>query len=86
MAPLRSGDQEIDIELLKTGEKIASGSRGPSYHSFYCDQDVAVKILRFEHLNDALQVAFTQELTLPFTKMTLVMLDANSHAYILVLG
>ncbi|GLU07017.1 hypothetical protein SLE2022_239970 [Rubroshorea leprosula] len=64
VVPLRYGDQEIDIELLKTGEKIASGSCGHLYHGVYHGQDVAVKILRSEHLNDALQVEFAQEVAI----------------------
>ncbi|GLU16549.1 hypothetical protein SLE2022_329800 [Rubroshorea leprosula] len=61
LAPSKSGDWEIDIGLLKTGKRIASGSCGDLYHGFYHGQDVAVKILRSEHLNDVLQVEFAQE-------------------------
>ncbi|PIA47742.1 hypothetical protein AQUCO_01400386v1 [Aquilegia coerulea] len=58
---LKSGDWEIDGRLLTIGEKIASGSCGDLYHGSYLGTDVAVKILKSEHLNEALQVEFAQE-------------------------
>ncbi|KAK4253124.1 hypothetical protein QN277_010940 [Acacia crassicarpa] len=60
----RSGDWEIDKRLLKMGERIASGSCGDLYHGVYLGQDVAVKILRSEHLNDALEDEFAQEVAI----------------------
>ncbi|KAF7812945.1 serine/threonine-protein kinase STY46-like isoform X1 [Senna tora] len=63
-AEAKSGDWEIDRRLLKIGERIASGSCGDLYHGFYLGQDVAVKILRSEHLNDALEDEFAQEVAI----------------------
>ncbi|XP_059453044.1 serine/threonine-protein kinase STY8-like isoform X3 [Corylus avellana] len=60
----KSGDWEIDRRLLKIGDRIASGSCGDLYHGVYLSQDVAVKILRSEHLNDALEDEFTQEVAI----------------------
>ncbi|KAG9444369.1 hypothetical protein H6P81_015709 [Aristolochia fimbriata] len=60
-AQLRQGDWEINRRLLKLGEKIANGSCGDLYRGIYQGQDVAVKILRSEHLNEALEVEFAQE-------------------------
>ncbi|MBA0623934.1 hypothetical protein Godav_009368 [Gossypium davidsonii] len=57
----KSRDWEIDRRLLKIGERIASGSCGDLYHGVYLGQDVAVKFLRSEHLNDAMEDEFTQE-------------------------
>ncbi|KAK7848684.1 serine/threonine-protein kinase sty46 [Quercus suber] len=63
-AEAKSGDCEIDRRLLKVGDKIASGSCGDLYHGVYLGQDVAVKILRSEHLNDALEDEFAQEVAI----------------------
>ncbi|XVE60150.1 hypothetical protein DITRI_Ditri05aG0104500 [Diplodiscus trichospermus] len=60
----KSGDWEIDRRLLKIGERIASGSCGDLYHGIYLGQDVAVKILRSEHLNDSLEDEFAQEVAI----------------------
>ncbi|KAL5843785.1 hypothetical protein ACOSQ4_009743 [Xanthoceras sorbifolium] len=59
-----SGDWEIDRRLLKIGERIASGSCGDLYRGVYLGQDVAVKILRSEHLTDALEDEFAQEVAI----------------------
>ncbi|XP_043722193.1 serine/threonine-protein kinase STY46-like isoform X2 [Telopea speciosissima] len=59
-----SDDWEIDRRLLKIGEKIASGSCGDLYRGVYLSQDVAVKILRSEHLNESLEIEFAQEVTI----------------------
>ncbi|XP_019453355.1 PREDICTED: serine/threonine-protein kinase STY8-like isoform X2 [Lupinus angustifolius] len=59
-----SGDWEIDRRLLKIGERIASGSCGDLYHGVYFGQDVAVKVLRCEQLNDALEDEFAQEVAI----------------------
>ncbi|KAJ4951771.1 hypothetical protein NE237_028603 [Protea cynaroides] len=59
-----SGDWEIDRRFLKIGEKIASGSCGDLYRGIYLSQDVAVKILKSEHLNESLEVEFAQEVTI----------------------
>ncbi|XP_022749667.1 serine/threonine-protein kinase STY46-like isoform X2 [Durio zibethinus] len=58
------GDWEIVRRLLMMGERIASGSYGDLYHGIYFGQYVAVKILRSEHLNDALEEEFTQEVAI----------------------
>nr|KAJ0195197.1 hypothetical protein LSAT_V11C700351890 [Lactuca sativa] len=47
-------DTKIDIRLLKIGEKVASRSCGDLHHGVYVGQEVDVKILRSEHLNEAL--------------------------------
>ncbi|MBA0855424.1 hypothetical protein Goshw_013692, partial [Gossypium schwendimanii] len=60
----KSGDWEIDGRLLKIGEKIACGSCGDLYRGIYLGQDVAVKILRSEHLNDTLEDEFAQEVSI----------------------
>ncbi|KAK8580186.1 hypothetical protein V6N13_143311 [Hibiscus sabdariffa] len=60
----KPGDWEVDRRLLKIGERIASGSCGDLYHGNYLGQDVAVKILRSEHLNDAMEDEFTQEVAI----------------------
>eukprot|EP00475_Leptophrys_vorax_P030471 TRINITY_DN45696_c0_g1_i4.p1 TRINITY_DN45696_c0_g1~~TRINITY_DN45696_c0_g1_i4.p1 ORF type:complete len:380 (-),score=20.26 TRINITY_DN45696_c0_g1_i4:181-1254(-) len=54
-------DWEIDNEQLKLHHKIASGSFGDLYRGTYCGQDVAIKILKAERLNDSLQAEFAQE-------------------------
>ncbi|XP_072972628.1 serine/threonine-protein kinase STY8-like isoform X2 [Typha angustifolia] len=55
------GDLEIKRKLLKMGDKIASGSCGDLYRGIYQDQEVAIKVLRSQHLNEALEVEFAQE-------------------------
>ncbi|KAI5654381.1 hypothetical protein M9H77_31568 [Catharanthus roseus] len=61
---LKSGDWELDRKLIKIGEKIASGSCGDLYRGVYIGQDVAVKVLRSEHLNDTLEDEFAQEVAI----------------------
>ncbi|XP_050211541.1 serine/threonine-protein kinase STY46-like isoform X2 [Mercurialis annua] len=53
---------EIDPSLLKYEEKVASGSYGDLYKGTFCSQDVAIKVLRVEHLNDKLRKEFAQEI------------------------
>ncbi|XP_068323513.1 serine/threonine-protein kinase STY46-like [Pyrus communis] len=60
----KTGLWEIDRRLLKIGDRIASGSCGDLYRGIYLGQDVAVKILRSEHLNDALEDEFAQEVAI----------------------
>ncbi|XP_027363160.1 serine/threonine-protein kinase STY46-like isoform X2 [Abrus precatorius] len=60
----KSGDWEIDRKLLKLGEKIASGSCGDLYRGVYLGEDVAVKVLRSDQLNEALEDEFTQEVAI----------------------
>ncbi|KAM3344257.1 serine/threonine-protein kinase STY46 isoform X1 [Capsicum galapagoense] len=52
---------EIDHQLLKFGNKIASGSYGDLYKGTYCSQEVAIKIFKSERLNTELQKEFAQE-------------------------
>ncbi|XP_052201278.1 serine/threonine-protein kinase STY46-like isoform X2 [Diospyros lotus] len=63
-APRKSNDWEIDRRLLKMGDRIASGSCGDLYRGIYLGQDVAVKVLRSEHLSDALEDEFAQEVSI----------------------
>lgn len=59
-----SGDWELDRKLIKMGDEIASGSCGLLYRGVYIDQDVAVKVLRSEHLNTTLENEFVQEIAI----------------------
>ncbi|CAL9124787.1 unnamed protein product [Musa acuminata var. zebrina] len=54
-------DWEIDRRFLKMGKKIARGSCGDLYRATYLGQDVAVKILRADQLNEDLLLEFNQE-------------------------
>ncbi|XP_021641213.2 serine/threonine-protein kinase STY8 isoform X2 [Hevea brasiliensis] len=63
-AQAKSGDWEIDGRLLKIAERIASGSCGDLYHGVYLGQDVAVKILISEHLNDRKEEEFAKEVAI----------------------
>ncbi|XP_021760999.1 serine/threonine-protein kinase STY46-like [Chenopodium quinoa] len=58
------GNWEIDRRLLKIGDKVASGSCGDLYRGVYLGQDVAVKILRSEHLTEASEEEFAQEVAI----------------------
>ncbi|GJN19127.1 hypothetical protein PR202_gb06367 [Eleusine coracana subsp. coracana] len=42
---------EIDLKLLKFGNKVASGSNGDLYRGSYCSQDVTIKIVRPERIS-----------------------------------
>ncbi|KAI3760854.1 hypothetical protein L1987_51254 [Smallanthus sonchifolius] len=57
-------DAEIDRRLLKIGEKFASGTCGDLFRGEYLGQDVAVKILRSEHLNQSLEDEFSHEVAM----------------------
>ncbi|GFP97794.1 serine/threonine-protein kinase ht1 [Phtheirospermum japonicum] len=61
---IKREDWEIDWRSLKIGEKIAAGSCGDLYHGVYLGQDVAIKVLRSEHLNNSLEVEFSQEVAI----------------------
>ncbi|KAK4766948.1 hypothetical protein SAY86_014699 [Trapa natans] len=61
LAAQASGILEIDRRLLKIGEKITSGSFGDLFRGTYLGQDVAIKILRSEHINEAPANEFAQE-------------------------
>ncbi|XP_024543267.1 serine/threonine-protein kinase STY46 isoform X1 [Selaginella moellendorffii] len=54
-------DWEIDSEQLKLLHKVASGSFGDLFRGVYCGQDVAIKVLKPERLNEDLQKEFAQE-------------------------
>ncbi|XP_039117118.1 serine/threonine-protein kinase STY46-like [Dioscorea cayenensis subsp. rotundata] len=56
------GEWEIDRRLLKMGENIASGSSGDLFRGSYMGEEVAIKVLRSEHLNEAIRVEFAQEI------------------------
>jgi len=58
---VKGGEWEIDKRLLKMGGMIASGSCGDLYHGTYLGEDVAVKVIRAEHLNKNVWNEFTQE-------------------------
>ncbi|XAR62466.1 Dual-specificity kinase [Bertholletia excelsa] len=60
----KPSDWEIDRSLLKKGDRIASGSCGDLYHGVYLGQDVAIKVLRSEHLTAALEYEFVQEVAI----------------------
>ncbi|XP_075484108.1 serine/threonine-protein kinase STY46-like isoform X1 [Primulina tabacum] len=57
-------DWEIDWRLLKIGEKMAAGSCGDLYHGVYYGHNVAIKVLRSEHLNNSLETEFAQEVAI----------------------
>ncbi|KAJ3690817.1 hypothetical protein LUZ61_019981 [Rhynchospora tenuis] len=52
---------ELDTNLLKIGNKVASGSYGDLYRGTYCSQDVAIKVLKPERINMDMQREFAQE-------------------------
>ncbi|KAL2323971.1 hypothetical protein Fmac_023029 [Flemingia macrophylla] len=52
---------EIDPKHLKYGTQIASGSYGELFKGVYCSQEVAIKVLKAEHVNSELQREFAQE-------------------------
>ncbi|CAH8338582.1 unnamed protein product [Eruca vesicaria subsp. sativa] len=52
---------EINLQRLKFGHKIASGSYGDLYKGTYCSQEVAIKVLKPERLDSDLEKEFAQE-------------------------
>ncbi|KAK3038896.1 hypothetical protein RJ639_028618, partial [Escallonia herrerae] len=52
---------EIDAGLLKFEHKIAAGSHGDLYKGTFHSQDVAIKVLKAEYLNEDVQREFAQE-------------------------
>ncbi|XP_062224286.1 serine/threonine-protein kinase STY46-like [Phragmites australis] len=52
---------EIDLKLLKFGNKVASGSNGDLYRGSYCSQDVAIKVVRPERISADMYRDFAQE-------------------------
>ncbi|KAL1543710.1 non-specific serine/threonine protein kinase [Salvia divinorum] len=63
-AQRNSEDWEIDWRFLKIGEKIAAGSCGDLYRGVYLCENVAVKVLKSEHLNNSPQAEFEQEIAI----------------------
>ncbi|KAJ4962265.1 hypothetical protein NE237_022204 [Protea cynaroides] len=52
---------EIDIRLLNFENKVASGSYGDLYKGTYYSQEVAIKVLKPERVNEDMQREFAQE-------------------------
>lgn len=52
---------EIDVKLLKYEYRICGGSYGDLYKGTFCTQDVAIKALKDEYLNENVQREFAQE-------------------------
>ncbi|KAG8057928.1 hypothetical protein GUJ93_ZPchr0002g23281 [Zizania palustris] len=52
---------EVDIKLLKFGNKVASGSNGDLYRGSYCSQDVAIKVVKPERISADMYRDFAQE-------------------------
>ncbi|CAL5024395.1 unnamed protein product [Urochloa decumbens] len=52
---------EIDLKLLKFGNKVASGSNGDLYRGSYCSQDVAIKVVVPERISADMYRDFAQE-------------------------
>ncbi|CAM6027664.1 unnamed protein product [Sphagnum balticum] len=64
LLPNSTDDWEIDSSQLKYASKLATGSFGDLYRGTYCGQDVAIKILKPERLNENLQREFQQEVSI----------------------
>ncbi|XP_050365037.1 serine/threonine-protein kinase STY46-like isoform X2 [Argentina anserina] len=54
---------ELDASLLTYEKKIASGSNGDLYQGSFCGQDVAIKVLSTDRLNETMK-EFTQEVSI----------------------
>ncbi|VAI42635.1 unnamed protein product [Triticum turgidum subsp. durum] len=67
---------EIDLKLLKFGNKVASGSNGDLYRGSYCIQDVAIKVVRPERISADMYQDFAQEVYI----MRVIDLLLNPHA------
>ncbi|XP_024922183.1 serine/threonine-protein kinase STY8 isoform X2 [Ziziphus jujuba] len=65
---------EIDASLLKYEKRIASGSSGDLYKGTFCNQDVAIKVLKAGHLNETMQREFAQEVYIMRTLISLACL------------
>ena len=52
---------EIDPNHLKYGTQIASASYGELFKGIYCSQEVAIKVLKAEHVSSEMQREFAQE-------------------------
>ncbi|XP_078161122.1 serine/threonine-protein kinase STY46-like [Carex rostrata] len=52
---------EIDVKCLKFGKKVASGTYGDLYRGVYFGQDVAIKVIKDDRLNDNMVREFGHE-------------------------
>ncbi|XP_023540082.1 serine/threonine-protein kinase STY17-like isoform X1 [Cucurbita pepo subsp. pepo] len=52
---------EIDARQLKFENKVGSGSYGDLYRGTYCSQEVAIKVLKPERINEEMLKEFSQE-------------------------
>ncbi|XP_059656422.1 serine/threonine-protein kinase STY8-like [Cornus florida] len=52
---------EIDASLLKFEQIVGSGSFGDLYKGTYCNQEVAIKVLKAEQVNENMLREFSQE-------------------------
>ncbi|MFS8016687.1 putative dual-specificity kinase TKL-Pl-4 family [Helianthus anomalus] len=52
---------EIDVNLLKFEDKVASGTFGDLFKGTYCSQEVAIKVLKPERVDADMVKEFTQE-------------------------
>ncbi|KAM0055159.1 putative dual-specificity kinase TKL-Pl-4 family [Helianthus debilis subsp. tardiflorus] len=52
---------EIDVNLLKFEDKVASGTFSDLYKGTYCSQEVAIKVLKPERIDADMVKEFTQE-------------------------
>ncbi|KMZ59800.1 putative Protein kinase [Zostera marina] len=55
-------DWKIDFKQLKFGKKVASGTFGDLYRGTYNGQEVAIKKLKHECMNDTMVVEFNHEI------------------------
>ncbi|KAG6486505.1 hypothetical protein ZIOFF_055081 [Zingiber officinale] len=61
-SPIDGSDAwKIDFQLLKFGNKVASGSHSDLYQGAYCSQEVAIKVLKTECVDENMQREFAQE-------------------------
>ncbi|CAL9082955.1 unnamed protein product [Musa acuminata var. zebrina] len=80
---------EINFQLLKFGNKVASGSYGDLYRGTYCSQDVAIKVLKPERVNVDMQQSLLRKSSSCerfVTRMwcSLLVLVQNLLAYVLL--
>ncbi|XP_071728585.1 serine/threonine-protein kinase STY46-like [Rutidosis leptorrhynchoides] len=52
---------EIDVNLLKFEHRICGGSYGDLFKGTFCTQDVAIKAIKDEYINENVQREFAQE-------------------------
>ncbi|KAF0902158.1 hypothetical protein E2562_014408 [Oryza meyeriana var. granulata] len=56
-----SDEWEINFNVLTFQEKVASGTYGDLYHGTYFCEDVAIKVLKSDRLNENMQKEFNDE-------------------------